>query len=110
MTTKTPVDIGTLITSIPDVQGGMPCLAGTRIPVLQIAVMHQEGMSIEEMVEDFPHVPESHFYAGVAYYLANRERMDAEITEEIELYDRMAQEARREREGKQPSEGQSSGS
>lgn len=93
MTTGAPVDIGTLITSTPDVQGGMECIAGTRVPVREIAVIHREGASVAEIAEQFD-VPESHVHAAVAYYLVNRERIDAELVDEAALYERLRREAR----------------
>lgn len=93
MTTDAPVDIGTLITSSPDVQGGMGCVAGTRVPVRQIAVEYREGASPAEIAGQYD-VPESHVHAAIAYYLVNRERIDAELVDEATLYERLRREAR----------------
>lgn len=92
MTADTPIDISSLITSTPGVQGGQPCIVGTRIRVRQVAAMHRDGMSVEAIAEEYPHVPVSHLHAAVAYYLVNRERIDAEIDDEAALYERLARE------------------
>lgn len=34
--------------------GGMPCIAGTRIPVATVVSMVAEGMTFERIIEDFP--------------------------------------------------------
>jgi uncharacterized protein (DUF433 family) len=103
MSTTTPVDIGSLITSTPGVQGGMECIVGTRVPVRGIALLYGEGASVEQMEEEFPGIPTSHFHAAIAYYLVNRERIDADIHAEIDLYERSRAEARQERDRKIPS-------
>lgn len=65
-------------------------LAGTRIRVRHVAAMHRDGMSVEAIAEEYPHVPLSHFHAAVAYYLVSRERIDAEIDDKAALYERLA--------------------
>jgi uncharacterized protein (DUF433 family) len=93
MTADAPIDIGNLITSAPGVQGGMPCIAGTRVPVHEIALMHAEGAPIAEIAEQF-FVPVSHIHAAMAYYLVNRERVDAELADANTLHERLARERR----------------
>jgi len=82
MASIAPFDIGTLIESTPGVYGGQPCLAGTRYPVLQIAVHYQEGMSAEEIFDHFPDLDLPRVYAGITYYLANKAAIDAELEQE----------------------------
>lgn len=79
MTAAATIDIGTLITRRPGVYGGRPCLAGTRFPVMQIAVMQRQGWTPEQMIERFPFLEPSWVYAGIAYYLANQVALDAEM-------------------------------
>lgn len=88
MTTETPIDIGSLIESTPGIQGGRPCIAGTAITILTVAEMWQNGLTVEQMVQSYPHVPLSHMHAAVAYYLANRALVNAELQREAEEYDR----------------------
>jgi uncharacterized protein (DUF433 family) len=38
------------IDSTPDVRAGKPCVAGTRIAVVDIAIAHQQGIKSEEML------------------------------------------------------------
>jgi uncharacterized protein (DUF433 family) len=83
----TPIDIGTLIARTPGVVGGRPCLAGTAIPVLRVAVMQNEGLSAEQMLDEYPHLDLARIYAGLAYYFANRAATDAELDEERRQFD-----------------------
>ena len=85
MATGTPVNIGSLITSTPGVQGGQPCLAGTRIRVQTIAIRHLQGETPEQLLEEWPYVGLAKIHAALAYYHANKERMDAFIEEERRL-------------------------
>jgi uncharacterized protein (DUF433 family) len=86
MTRTASIDIGTLVTSTPGVYGGRPCLAGTRYPVLEVAVHYSAGMSAEDIADEYG-LPLSHVYAGIAYYLANRAAVDAELEQERREYD-----------------------
>jgi uncharacterized protein (DUF433 family) len=86
MTAPTEVNIGTLIERRPGVYGGRPVLKGTRFPVMQLAVMHQQGADLNEILRRLPHLDPVLVHAGLVYYLANRELVDAELAEEEELY------------------------
>lgn len=74
------VDIGTLIVETPGIQGGQPCLAGTRVRVATLAAYWQQGYSAEDIANRvFPWLEIGPVYAGLAYYFANRESIDARI-------------------------------
>jgi uncharacterized protein (DUF433 family) len=81
------VDIGTLVTRTPGVYGGRPCLKGTRMPILQIAACYLQGMSPEQMQEQYEHLDLVRIYAGYAYYLANKAAIDAELEEDQRQFD-----------------------
>ena len=85
MASTAPFDIGTLIEVTPGVYGGRPCLAGTRMPIMQIGVLHSEGVSASEIARRWE-LDIVKVYAGIAYYLANKEAIDAEVEEETRLY------------------------
>jgi uncharacterized protein (DUF433 family) len=42
----------------PAVMVGVPCIAGTRIPVVTVAGMHQVGRSVAEILADYPELRE----------------------------------------------------
>ena len=79
MTTETPVDIGTLIWSKPGMKGGRPCLAGTEMTVHAVAARHIPGMSAEEILDQFPDLDLARIHAALAYYFANKKRIEDEL-------------------------------
>lgn len=36
------------------VMGGMPCIAGTRIPVTTVIGLLSQGLSVEDVLDDYP--------------------------------------------------------
>ena len=103
MATAALVDIGSLVTQTPGVYGGRPCLAGTRFPIVQLAAYYAEGLTPEAIVARHGEsLGLAAVYAGLAYYLANRCAIDAEIEEEDRAYMESAREARRESAVNQP--------
>jgi uncharacterized protein (DUF433 family) len=89
MAVNAPVDIGTLIYSRPDLHSGRPCLAGTGMTVHAVAALYLQGMSAEEIRDQFPDLDISLFYAAIAYYLVNRGRIDADFAADRALYDKL---------------------
>ncbi|MCC7366318.1 MAG: DUF433 domain-containing protein [Dehalococcoidia bacterium] len=83
----TTVELASLLSRDPQVKGGRLCIAGTGIPVNRIAVLYDEGLSAEELHREFSgRVPLEGIHAAIAYYLANREAIDAQIdAEDAEL-------------------------
>ncbi|UKO99920.1 DUF433 domain-containing protein [Nostoc sp. UHCC 0870] len=75
------VDIGTLIVRTPEVCGGRPCIAGTRMTVQNIVMDSQAGLSGQDIVREYPHLSLAQVYAALAYYYANQEAMDQEIAD-----------------------------
>lgn len=61
------------ITLDPGVRFGRPCIAGTRISVYDILSWLSQGMSHQEILEDFPELEQAHILASLAY-AADRER------------------------------------
>lgn len=55
-----------------EIRFGKPCIKDTRIAVLDILQWLASGMSIAEILEDFPELKEEHVRAALAY-AANRE-------------------------------------
>lgn len=73
------VDIGTLIVTTPQICGGRPCIAGTRMTVQNIVMDSQAGLSPHEIVTEYPHLSLAQVHAALAYYYANQEAMNREI-------------------------------
>jgi uncharacterized protein (DUF433 family) len=76
-----------MLVKTPGVCGGRLRIDGTRITVNQIAVMFKKGTSAEEIASAYRHLSLSQVYAALAFYLANRSEIDADLAKEDELYD-----------------------
>ncbi len=55
------------ITINPNVCFGKPCIRGTRISVSLILDFLADGVSIEEVLEQYPHLVEEDIRAAIAY-------------------------------------------
>ena len=51
----------------PNVCFGKPCIRGTRIWVSLILDMLAEGMSVAEIISEYPHLKEEEIRAAIAY-------------------------------------------
>ena len=90
MTAHAPVNVGRLIVSRPEIRSGRPCLAGTAMTVRAVAVRHMQGMTAEDILEQFPHLDIARIYAALAYYYANRAEIDADIEADRRLGEELA--------------------
>src|SRR6476619_1544956 len=70
------------IETTPDVRGGKPRIAGTRITVADLAMKHLElGQSLEEIARSF-HLSLATVHAGMAYYYDHRVEIDRSIEDD----------------------------
>ena len=60
-------DTSALITADPEILGGKPVIAGTRISVQLILEKLRDGWSIEDLLEDYPHLTREQIIAAIAY-------------------------------------------
>lgn len=68
------------IVSRPNVCGGSPCIKDTRITVRTIVVyVLHHGLTPEDLLSYYPHLPFGAIYDALAYYYDNREELDADI-------------------------------
>lgn len=74
-----PVDINQLLESRPGVYGGRVCLVRSGLPVLQLAADLRSGMQMDDLKVAYPEIDDASLHAGLAYYFANREILDAEL-------------------------------
>ena len=93
-TANPPAETGTVpvirehIVSTPDTCGGKPRVAGSRIQVKHLAIMHErQGMRPDQIVSDFPHLSLSGVYAALAFYHDHREEINAEIAADRAWYE-----------------------
>lgn len=68
------------ITTNPNICGGSPCIAGTRIP-LRVIVTYvlRHGVSPEELLAYYPQVSLAAIYDALSYYYDNREEIERDI-------------------------------
>jgi uncharacterized protein (DUF433 family) len=73
------------ITRTEGVCGGRPCIAGHRIRVMDVVVLHdRRGLSPEEIVYQYPGITLADVHAALAYYHDNRAEIEAEFRRDEE--------------------------
>ena len=82
MSAQTTVEIGSLITRTDRICGGRPRIAGTGVSVRRVAVWYKLGLAPEEIADRIGHLSLAQVHAAMAYYHANREMIEAELTAE----------------------------
>ena len=82
-------DIGTLITSSPEIRGGRPRIAGTGVTVGRIATWYKMGYAPEEIGKRIGHLTVAQVYAALTYYHANREEIEADLASEEAFADEL---------------------
>jgi uncharacterized protein (DUF433 family) len=72
------------ISKTPGVCGGKACIAGTRIRVMDIVVLHQQGMPPEEIIEHFSSRPLTlaEVHSALAYYYDHKDEIEASFEED----------------------------
>ena len=75
----TTVQIGTFITSSPNIRGGRPRIAGTGVTVQRVVGWYKLGWSPEEIAERIGHLSLAQVHAALTYYHANRDEIEASI-------------------------------
>jgi uncharacterized protein (DUF433 family) len=85
-------NIGTLIVRDPEIRGGRPILIGTGVTVRSIVIWYQQGLTPEQIADQFGHLSLAQVYAALAYYHANRDEIEADLAEEDRLFDALTAE------------------
>jgi len=76
-------------------RGGGYYIAGTRVTLDSVVWCFLVGESPEGIVESFPALDLERVYGAIAYYLANRQAVDAHLERGQAEFDRLREEARR---------------
>jgi uncharacterized protein (DUF433 family) len=79
---KVAVDIGTLIVRTANICGGRPRIAGTGVSVRRIVGWYKLGLSPEEIADEYGHLNLAQVHAALAYYHANRDEIEADLSAE----------------------------
>jgi uncharacterized protein (DUF433 family) len=77
----TATNIGTLVTCSPDVNNGRAIITGTKTSVSRMVVLYKQGANAEEIARRISHLNLAQVYAALAYYHANRDQIETELTE-----------------------------
>lgn len=93
-TMQTITDIGTLIVRTPGTCGGRPRIAGMRISVQGIAALYKDGLTPEEIAEEFEFLTLAQVYAALTYYHANKAEIEGYLEADKALYDQLEAEHR----------------
>ena len=60
--------------------GPKPRIAGSRIRVQDVVIWHERrGMSVDEIIEQFPTISRADVYSALAYYWDHKDEIDARI-------------------------------
>lgn len=72
--------------------GGRSVIDETRIPVWSIIKWHKIGMSVEDIIREFPQLTPSQIHDAFSYYYDNQDEIEKDIVEnedEISLRNRI---------------------
>ena len=69
----------------PGVQGGKPIIKNSRFPVSSIVQNYRRGLSVEEILHEFPWLSPAEVHDALSYYYDHRAEIDREIAELMEL-------------------------
>lgn len=64
--------------------GGQAIVAGTRIRVAAILISYRQGMTIEEIIEQFPHIRPADIHDALAYAYDHLTEIEADIAADDE--------------------------
>jgi uncharacterized protein (DUF433 family) len=69
------------------VMSGRPCIAGTRVRVMDIVAARQAGVPEDELLEYFSSrtLTRSELHSALAYYYDHQDEIDAALAEDSEL-------------------------
>ena len=67
------------------VQGGRPIIKGTRFPVNSIVQNYRRGLSVDEILREFPQLSPAQVHDALSYYYDHQTEMDLEIARLTDL-------------------------
>lgn len=82
----------TSLVSTPDVCGGRLRIEGTRITLNQLVTLYKQGLSAEDIADQYPHISLAQVYSALAYYHTNRTVVEADLVAEKTEAERLEKE------------------
>lgn len=64
------------IIKVPDIGSGEPIIKDTRISVRLIAEYYKAGMTVEEVLRDYPHLNAAAIYDAISYYIDHQDEIE----------------------------------
>lgn len=81
------------ITKDPEVCSGRACVAGTRVRVMDIVALNDDGLTAQQIVTEYPSLSgPTDVYAALVYYADHKDEVEADFAED----ERQADEFERE--------------
>ena len=79
-----PATVYCHISETPGVCGGKPCIAGTRIRVMDIVVLQRQGVRPEQMLDHYSSRPLTlaEVHSALAYYYDHKNEIEASFEED----------------------------
>ena len=90
-----PTLLDVTLVRTPGTCGGKLRIDGTGMTVNQIVTLYKQGLSAEEIVEQYPHRTLREIYGVLAWYHEHKEEFDQELAEEEREYYRLKAEFER---------------
>jgi uncharacterized protein (DUF433 family) len=81
------------IEATPGICGGRPRIAGHRIRVMDIVVLHEQlGLTPDEIVGTYPSLSLADVHAALAYYFDHQDEIQQDLTDDGDLAAEIARE------------------
>ncbi len=77
------ISIHPYVTSKKGVCGGRSIVRGTRIPVWSLIQWYKQGMTIEDVVREFPRLKPAQVHDAFSYYYDNRKEIEKDMAENV---------------------------
>lgn len=82
----------------PEVCSGRACVQGTRVRVMDVVALQQDGLTPEQIVAEFPSLGgPTDVYAALVYYADHKDEIDGDFAEDERLADEADQAEQRSR-------------
>ncbi|MBV9938507.1 MAG: DUF433 domain-containing protein [Acidobacteriaceae bacterium] len=85
------VEIGTLLDRDPAIRAGRPKIASTGVTVIRVAGWRKMGLAAEEIATQYGHLSLAQVHVALAYYHANPQEIEADLTDEEAFAEGIAQ-------------------
>ena len=72
------------IEKVPDRCGGQAVVAGTRIRVATILSCYRQGMTVEEILQEYPHLRPADVHDALAYAYEHADEIEADLAADDE--------------------------